>query len=139
MLLIKWFRLFSLFLFFAFPLFRCKTTGGLRSGWHSAIQPVFQPDIDLKTLEVLPKLELSSLSEALLSIRWTALLYGRTKLSLAVTGGFHQTRDVVKALLAETGVVHLCSVLLEQDVGHLTQNLTELEQWLIEHEYKSIN
>jgi dihydroorotate dehydrogenase (fumarate) len=39
----------------------------------------YQPDIDLETLEVLPKLELSSSSEALLRIRWTALLYGRTQ------------------------------------------------------------
>jgi dihydroorotate dehydrogenase (fumarate) len=99
----------------------------------------YQPDIDLETLEVLPKLELSSSSEALLRIRWTALLYGRTKLSLAVTGGFHQTPDVLKALLAGADVVHLCSVLLKQGVGHLTQILTELEQWLIEHEYESIN
>ncbi len=99
----------------------------------------YQPDIDLETLEVLPKLELSSTSEALLRIRWTALLYGRTQLSLAVTGGFHQTPDVIKALLAGADVVHLCSVLLKQGVGHLTQILTELEQWLVEHEYESIN
>ncbi len=99
----------------------------------------YQPDIDLETLEVLPKLELSSSSEALLRIRWTALLYGRTKLSLAVTGGFHETPDVLKALLAGADVVHLCSVLLKQGVGHLTQILTELEQWLIEHEYESIS
>ena len=99
----------------------------------------YQPDIDLETLEVMPKLELSSSSEALLRIRWTALLYGRTKLSLAVTGGFHETSDVLKALLAGADVVHLCSVLLKQGVGHLTQILTELEQWLIEHEYESIS
>ena len=99
----------------------------------------YQPDIDLETLEVVPKLELSSSSEALLRIRWTALLYGRTKLSLAVTGGFHETPDVLKALLAGADVVHLCSVLLKQGVGHLTQILTELEQWLIEHEYESIS
>jgi dihydroorotate dehydrogenase (fumarate) len=99
----------------------------------------YQPDIDLETLEVLPKLALSSSSEALLRIRWTALLHGRTKLSLAVTGGFHETSDVLKALLAGADVVHLCSVLLKQGVGHLTQILAELEQWLIEHEYESIS
>jgi len=99
----------------------------------------YQPDIDLETLEVLPKLELSSPSEALLRIRWTALLYGRTQLSLAVTGGFHQTPDVLKALLAGADVVHLCSVLLKQGVGRLTGILAELEQWLAEHEYESIN
>jgi dihydroorotate dehydrogenase (fumarate) len=99
----------------------------------------YQPDIDLETLDVLPKLELSSPSEALLRIRWTALLYGRTKLSLAVTGGFHQTPDVIKALLAGADVVHLCSVLLKQGVGRLTEILTELEQWLAEHEYESVS
>jgi len=99
----------------------------------------YQPDIDLETLEVLPKLELSSSSEALLRIRWAALLYGRTQLSLAVTGGFHQTPDVLKALLAGADVVHLCSVLLKLGVGRLTEILTELEQWLVEHEYESIS
>ncbi len=69
----------------------------------------YQPDIDLETLDVLPTLELSSSSEALLRIRWAALLYGRTQLSLAVTGGFHQNSDVIKALLAGADVVHLCS------------------------------
>ena len=99
----------------------------------------YQPDIDLETLEVLPKLELSTASEALLRIRWTALLYGRTTLSLAVTGGFHHTPDVLKALLAGADVVHLCSVLLKQGVSRLSEILAELEQWLVEHEYESIN
>ena len=99
----------------------------------------YQPDIDLETLEVLPKLELSSSSEALLRVRWTALLYGRTQLSLAVTGGFHETPDVIKALLAGADVVHLCSVLLKQGVGRLTEILAELEQWLVEHDYESIS
>jgi dihydroorotate dehydrogenase (fumarate) len=35
--------------------------------------------------------------------------------------------------------VQLCSVLLKQGVGHLTQLLTELEQWLVEHDYASIS
>jgi len=98
----------------------------------------YQPDIDLETLEVLPTLELSSSSEALLRIRWAALLYGRTQLSLAVTGGFHQSSDVIKALLAGADVVHLCSVLLKHGVGRLTEILSELEQWLDEHDYDSI-
>ena len=98
----------------------------------------YQPDIDLESLEVVPTLELSSSSEALLRIRWAALLYGRTQLSLAVTGGFHQSSDVIKALLAGADVVHLCSVLLKHGVGRLSEILSELEQWLDEHDYESI-
>lgn len=98
----------------------------------------YQPDIDLETLQVVPKLELSSSAEALLRIRWTALLYGRVKLSLAVTGGFHQTTDVLKALMAGADVVHLCSVLLEHGTARLADMLIDLENWLAEHEYSSI-
>jgi len=98
----------------------------------------YQPDIDLETLQVVPKLELSTTAEALLRIRWTALMYGRTGLSLAVTGGFHQTPEVLKALLAGADVVHLCSALLVHGPDRLTDILDELEQWLIAHEYESI-
>ncbi|MGZ4957622.1 MAG: dihydroorotate dehydrogenase-like protein [Methylomonas sp.] len=98
----------------------------------------YQPDIDLETLQVVPKLELSTSAEALLRIRWTALLYGRTRMSLAVTGGFHQTPEVLKALLAGADVVHLCSALLEHGPGRLTAILHELTHWLADHEYESI-
>ncbi|MGR8932634.1 MAG: dihydroorotate dehydrogenase-like protein [Gammaproteobacteria bacterium] len=99
----------------------------------------YQSDIDLETLEVVPKLELSSPAEALLRIRWTALMYGRVSMSLAVTGGFHETPDVIKALLAGADVVHLCSVLLKDGIGRLTEIRDELQQWLEEHEYQSIS
>jgi dihydroorotate dehydrogenase (fumarate) len=98
----------------------------------------YQPDIDLETLQVVPKLELSTSAESLLRIRWTALLYGRVKLSLAVTGGFHETSEVLKALLAGADVVHLCSALLLHGPNRLRAILTELKQWLESHEYTSI-
>lgn len=98
----------------------------------------YQPDIDLETLQVVPKLELSTSAEALLRIRWLAVMYGRVNLSLAATGGFHNHEEVIKALLAGADVVHLCSVLLERGIGSLTEILQALEQWLVAHEYESI-
>lgn len=98
----------------------------------------YQPDIDLETLQVVPKLELSTPGEALLRIRWTALMYGRVNMSLAVTGGFHQTEDVIKALLVGADVVQLCSVLLKEGIGSLGKIRDGLSQWLDEHEYQSI-
>jgi len=98
----------------------------------------YQPDIDLDTLQVVPKLELSTPAEALLRIRWTALMYGRVKLSLAVTGGFQQTPEIVKALLAGADIVQLCSVLLMHGPESIGDLLKELENWLVEHEYESI-
>lgn len=98
----------------------------------------YQPDIDLETLEVNPKLELSSSMESLLRIRWIATLYGRVKLSLAVTGGFHTSEDILKALLVGADVTHMCSALLIHGAEHIRNCLTELNQWIEEHEYESI-
>ncbi|MDH3948047.1 MAG: dihydroorotate dehydrogenase-like protein [Gammaproteobacteria bacterium] len=99
----------------------------------------YQPDVDLENLNVIPKLELSSSMESLLRIRWVALLHGRVNLSLAVTGGFHTTEDILKALLAGADVTHLCSALLHHGPEHITEILSDLNAWLDEHEYESIN
>ena len=99
----------------------------------------YQPDVDLESLKVVPRLELSSSMESLLRIRWVALLHGRVNLSLAVTGGFHTTEDILKALLAGADVTHLCSALLHHGPEHLSEILQDLKIWLEEHEYESVS
>lgn len=98
----------------------------------------YQPDIDLETLEVVPKLELSSSEESLLRIRWIAILYGRVDCSLAITGGVHNVKDVLKALLAGADVTHMCSALLRRGPGHLAMVLRALNEWLDERGYDSV-
>jgi dihydroorotate dehydrogenase (fumarate) len=49
----------------------------------------FQPDIDLEQLRLIDRVQLSSPADALLAMRWIAILRGRTGLSLAATGGVH--------------------------------------------------
>ena len=98
----------------------------------------YQPDIDLETLLITPKMHLSTSAETLMRIRWTALLFGRVNLSIAVTGGFHTAEDIIKALLAGADVTHLCSVLLEHRSQYMKKLLNELYDWLEQHEYESI-
>jgi len=98
----------------------------------------YQPEVDLETLQVIPKLHLSTSTEALLRIRWIALLYGQVDLSLAVTGGFHTVDDVVKALLVGADITHLCSVLLEKGPQQLKIIHNDLNDWLEQHEYESV-
>ncbi len=98
----------------------------------------YQPDIDLDTLRVKSKLALSSPSESLLRIRWTALLYGHINMSLAVTGGFHDSESAIKAILAGADVVHLCSELLDHGPERITAILAELEAWMELKEYESV-
>ncbi len=98
----------------------------------------YQPDIDLETLLITPKMHLSTSAETLMRIRWAALLFGRVNLSIAVTGGFHTAEDIIKALLAGADVTHLCSVLLEHGSQYMKKLLNELYDWLEQHEYESI-
>ena len=98
----------------------------------------YQPDIDLVSREVLPKLDLSSPYESLLRIHWLAILHGRVNLSLAATGGFHGAEEVIKAIMAGADVVHLCAVLLKQGPGRLAVILDDMRRWLAQHEYDSL-
>lgn len=98
----------------------------------------YQPDVDLETLQIRPRIYPSTSTETLLRIRWTALLHGQVDLSLAVTGGFHTAEDTLKALLAGADIVQLCSVLLERGPQYIARILGDLQDWMESHEYDSI-
>ena len=98
----------------------------------------YQPDIDLETLEIKPHLDLSTPMESLLRIRWIALIRGRVDLSIAATGGFHHTEDIIKALLAGADITHLCSVLLKKGPEHIATMKQELHDWMEQQEYTSV-
>ena len=98
----------------------------------------YQPDFDLEALEVVPSLQLSTSYELLLRLHWTAILYGKLKADLAITGGVHTSYDVLKAMMAGARVAMMTSALLKRGVGHIGVVLGELKTWMEEHEYKSI-
>ena len=98
----------------------------------------YQPDFDLDTLEVVPKVRLSTPDELLLRLRWIAILYGRLPLSLAATGGIHTAEDAVKALLAGADAAMLCSALLQHGIDHLAVVLEGLSRWMEERDYISV-
>ena len=98
----------------------------------------YQPDFDLERLEVVPRLTLSSPSELLLRLHWTAILAGRIKADMAVTGGVHGATDVIKSMMAGAKVAMMTSALLHHGIDHVKKVKFELEQWLEAHEYPSV-
>jgi dihydroorotate dehydrogenase (fumarate) len=98
----------------------------------------YQPDFDLDRLEVVPSLTLSSPQELLLRLHWVAILFGRIGIDLAVTGGVHTARDVLKALMAGARVVMMTSVLLKRGIEYLAEVWSDLMHWMEEHEYESV-
>lgn len=98
----------------------------------------YQPDIDLDGMQMTDRLLLSQPEEALLRIRWTAILHGRTRLTLAATGGVHGPDEALKLLLAGADVVHLASCLLQHGPERLTEILAAMQNWMEEKEYESV-
>jgi dihydroorotate dehydrogenase (fumarate) len=98
----------------------------------------YQPDFDLDRLEVVPSLTLSTPQELLLRLHWVAVLYRRVGLDLAVTGGVHSARDVLKALMAGARVAMMTSALLKHGIDYLTEVRGGLLHWMEEHEYESV-
>ena len=98
----------------------------------------YQPDFDLEELEVVPNLVLSTSNELRLPLRWIAILYGRIQADFALTSGVHTAQDVLKAMMAGANVAMMTSTLLENGVGRIMHILTDLQEWMEEHEYESI-
>jgi len=98
----------------------------------------YQPDFDLENLEVVPRLILSSPYDLLLRLHWVAILYGRVRPDLAVTGGVHTEIDVLKAMMAGARVAMMTSALLREGIEHLNTVRRDLVKWMEEHEYESI-
>ncbi|HEX8890981.1 MAG TPA: dihydroorotate dehydrogenase-like protein [Pyrinomonadaceae bacterium] len=98
----------------------------------------YQPDFDLETMEVTPRLVLSDSHELRLPLTWVAILFGRVPVDFAITSGIHTRDDVLKALMAGANVTMMASELLQNGMGRITQILREMEEWMQEREYSSV-
>jgi dihydroorotate dehydrogenase (fumarate) len=100
-----------------------------------------QPDIDLETLEVVPRpmISRSGDGEALrLPLRWIAILRDQVQVDFAATGGVHSAEDALKLLMVGANVTMMASELLLNGVERLRDIRRDLEAWLIEREYDSV-
>lgn len=98
----------------------------------------YQPDIDVEALTAERTLHLSDSSELLPRVHWMAILSGRVRASLAVTGGVHTAVDIVKSVMAGAHVTQTVSALLRHGPEHLRVMLDDLSEWMTAHEWSSL-
>ncbi|MEZ4519047.1 MAG: dihydroorotate dehydrogenase-like protein [Chloroflexota bacterium] len=99
----------------------------------------YQPDLDLENLEVVPNLKLSTSNEIRVPLRWIAILYGKIAADLALTTGVHNGMDALKGVAAGANVVMTTSELLKNGIDRISDILAEMEAWLVENEYESVD
>lgn len=100
---------------------------------------LYQPDIDLDTLDVVPRLSLSTSAEVRLPLHWIANLFGTVRCSLAASSGVHDGADALKLLLAGADVVMCTSALLQHGPEHLRVMERFMRDWMAERDYDSVN
>ena len=99
----------------------------------------YQPDIDTRTMTATPTLELSRRSELLLRLRWIAILHGRVRPSLALTGGVEMWEDGIKGILAGAHIVQMVSALLRHGPSFLGTMVQKLKEWMEWHRVPSVD
>jgi len=98
----------------------------------------YEPNIDPGTHKPDTRTYLSTPHELPLRLQWLAILSGRVRPSLAVTGGVHEALDAVKAVMAGAHAVQVVSALLLKGPEHLRRLRAETEAWMQRHGHESL-
>jgi len=96
-------------------------------------------DIDVEELEIVRSLPLSDSSELPMRLRGAAIVSGRIKASIGITGGVHTGLDVIKATMAGAHGTQMVSALLRHGPDYLRAVRADIEAWMIEHDWGSLN
>jgi dihydroorotate dehydrogenase (fumarate) len=99
----------------------------------------YNPDFDLNTMEITSGAVLSSPSELFLSLRWVAIMAERVSCDLAASTGVHDGKALIKQLLAGAHAVEIASVLYKNGNAQIEAMLKEVENWMKDKGYGSIN
>ncbi len=99
----------------------------------------YLPDLDLETLDVTPRIALSTPEELRLPLRWAGIIRPHVTMSIACSTGVHSGEDVVKLLLAGADVTMTTSALLRNGTGHVATVEAGLVDWMSEHDYESVD
>ena len=99
----------------------------------------YQPDLDIEKLEVKPWLELSTTHDQLLPLRWTAILYDRIHMDIALTSGVHNGEGIVKAVMAGASAIMTASELIANGIDRAEGMLKEFSDWVTWHNYESVS
>jgi dihydroorotate dehydrogenase (fumarate) len=95
-------------------------------------------DIDPESRTATQPLQISRNTELPLRLRWLAILSCRLRIPLAATGGVHDDKGAIKALMAGARVVQMVSAVLARGPHYLSEVREAVEEWMERHEYASL-
>jgi len=98
----------------------------------------YKTDIDVNYMVAKSGSIMSVPEEAAVPLQWTALMAGRLACDICSNTGIHDGDGVIKQLLAGAKCVQLCSAILKNGSGVLSEMERRLEQWMEEKQFDTI-
>jgi len=96
-------------------------------------------DIDIEKMKLAHRYHYSTPGDIHLPLRWIAVLATQSGCQLASATGVHDGSGVIKQLLAGAQAVHVCSVLLQKGLGLIGEMLEDIEKWMAQHNFRTID
>nr|MBP9029885.1 dihydroorotate dehydrogenase [Bacteroidales bacterium] len=100
---------------------------------------LFQPDIDIDKEELVQTIILSDTNDHRLPLRFIGLLYGNIAADICAATGIITGHDAVKMLLAGADAFQVVSALYKHGIDHITTMLSQIESWMSQKGYKSVD
>ncbi|MBP5664074.1 MAG: dihydroorotate dehydrogenase-like protein [Bacteroidales bacterium] len=97
------------------------------------------PDINIDKLEFASTNSLGNEYELSNTLRWTGLLSGNLRCDLSATTGVHDSKGLIKLLLAGANSVQAASVFYQKGIGYGSTMLVEMKDWMEKHGYNSVD
>ncbi len=99
----------------------------------------YQPDIDIAKQELSSAHFLSNEAENKLPMRFAGLLFSEISASICCNSGIQNGNDIIKMILAGADCVQVVSTVYQHKIPYLKTILKDIEQWMIEKKYNSID
>lgn len=100
----------------------------------------YEPDINIDRIEIVSSSVFSKESDIRNSLRWVGLISGTVKdIEISASTGIHDGGAMIKQLLAGAQTVQVCSVLYKKGMQSIEIMLDEMQEWMKEHNYRSID
>lgn len=100
----------------------------------------YQPDINIDTMAYAAGEVFSTPADLANGLRWTAIASSQVpQADYAISGGVHDGKAIVKAILAGASAVELCSAVYQEGEQVIEEMANEVTQWMDRKGYKSIH
>jgi dihydroorotate dehydrogenase (fumarate) len=99
----------------------------------------YEPDIDINKFSLTAAEVFSTPSEIRQNLRWVAIISDKVnQIDISASTGIHSGEAIIKQLLAGAEAVQVCSVLYKNGVEYIDKMLDEVEDWMKNNNFKSI-